>query len=118
MKISLSKCNFGFAELKALGHVVSGLQLGIDKNRVAAVLLKPMPRTLKETQSFLGFASYYRNHIPNFAKVSKPLYELCSKDVVFELTKERVEAYKKIKDLLTNGEILCNQILKNLSNYM
>ncbi|MBW0544675.1 hypothetical protein O181_084390 [Austropuccinia psidii MF-1] len=31
MKISLQKCHFGFKELKALGHVVSGLSLGIDK---------------------------------------------------------------------------------------
>ncbi|MBW0528165.1 hypothetical protein O181_067880 [Austropuccinia psidii MF-1] len=39
MKISLKKCHFGFKELKALGHVVSGLSLGIDKNKVAAGLL-------------------------------------------------------------------------------
>ncbi|MBW0539229.1 hypothetical protein O181_078944 [Austropuccinia psidii MF-1] len=31
MKISLEKCNFGFEELKALGHIVSGLSLGIEK---------------------------------------------------------------------------------------
>ncbi|MBW0581700.1 hypothetical protein O181_121415, partial [Austropuccinia psidii MF-1] len=53
MKISLKKCHFGFKELKALGHVVSGLSLGIDKNKVAAVFLKPMPQNKKETQSFL-----------------------------------------------------------------
>ncbi|MBW0585412.1 hypothetical protein O181_125127 [Austropuccinia psidii MF-1] len=40
-KLSLKKYNFGFEELKALGHVVSGLSLGIDKHKVAAVLLKP-----------------------------------------------------------------------------
>ncbi|MBW0518439.1 hypothetical protein O181_058154 [Austropuccinia psidii MF-1] len=44
MKISLKKCHFGFRELKALGRVASGLSLGIDKNKVAAVLLKPMPQ--------------------------------------------------------------------------
>ncbi|MBW0488034.1 hypothetical protein O181_027749 [Austropuccinia psidii MF-1] len=44
MKISLKKCHFGFKELKALGHVVSGLSIGIDKNKAAAVLLKPMPQ--------------------------------------------------------------------------
>ncbi|MBW0579680.1 hypothetical protein O181_119395, partial [Austropuccinia psidii MF-1] len=33
MKISLKKCNFGFHELKALGHVVSGLSLGVDKTK-------------------------------------------------------------------------------------
>ncbi|MBW0518459.1 hypothetical protein O181_058174 [Austropuccinia psidii MF-1] len=47
MKISLKKCHFWFKELKELGHVVSGLSLGIDKNKVAAVLLKPMPQNKK-----------------------------------------------------------------------
>ncbi|MBW0573825.1 hypothetical protein O181_113540 [Austropuccinia psidii MF-1] len=47
MKISLKKCNFGFHELKALGHVVSGLSLGVDKNKVAEVLLKQMPVSLE-----------------------------------------------------------------------
>ncbi|MBW0532402.1 hypothetical protein O181_072117 [Austropuccinia psidii MF-1] len=56
MKISLKKCNFGFHELKALGHVVSGLSLGVDKSKVAAVLLKQMPQNRKEMISFLGFS--------------------------------------------------------------
>ncbi|MBW0575289.1 hypothetical protein O181_115004 [Austropuccinia psidii MF-1] len=47
MKISLKNCNFSFEELKALGHVVSGLSFGIDKNKVAAVLLKPIPQNKK-----------------------------------------------------------------------
>ncbi|MBW0567145.1 hypothetical protein O181_106860 [Austropuccinia psidii MF-1] len=47
MKISLEKCHFAYSELKALGHVVSQLSLGIEKNKVAAVLLKPMPQTKK-----------------------------------------------------------------------
>ncbi|MBW0516383.1 hypothetical protein O181_056098 [Austropuccinia psidii MF-1] len=50
MIISLKKCHFGFKELKALGHVVSGFSLQIDKNKVAAVLLKPMPQNKKEIQ--------------------------------------------------------------------
>ncbi|MBW0535955.1 hypothetical protein O181_075670 [Austropuccinia psidii MF-1] len=48
MKISLKKCNFGFHELKALGHVVSGLSLGAYKNKVAAFLLNKCPRTRKK----------------------------------------------------------------------
>ncbi|MBW0541332.1 hypothetical protein O181_081047 [Austropuccinia psidii MF-1] len=54
MKISLKKCHFGFKELKALGHVVSGISLVIDKNKVAAVFLKPIPQNKKEIQSFFG----------------------------------------------------------------
>ncbi|MBW0554062.1 hypothetical protein O181_093777 [Austropuccinia psidii MF-1] len=45
IKISLKKCNFGFHELNALGHVVSGLSLGVYKNKVAAVLLNKFSRT-------------------------------------------------------------------------
>ncbi|MBW0554105.1 hypothetical protein O181_093820 [Austropuccinia psidii MF-1] len=58
MKISLKECHFAYSELKALGHVVSGLSLGIDKSKVAAGLLKPMPQTKKEMESFLGFSGY------------------------------------------------------------
>ncbi|MBW0567709.1 hypothetical protein O181_107424 [Austropuccinia psidii MF-1] len=94
MKISLKKCCFVYSKLKALGDSVSGLSLGIDKNKVAAVLLKPIPQTKKEMQLFLGFAGYYRQHIKDFAKISKSLYKLCDQQNVYEMTEERVKAYE------------------------
>ncbi|MBW0571557.1 hypothetical protein O181_111272 [Austropuccinia psidii MF-1] len=106
LKISLKKCNFGQQELLALGHKVSGLSLEIDQNKVAAVLQKPVPKSIKEMKSFLGFASYYRNHIKNFAHITSSLYKLCSRDVVFEITKERKDAYERIKHELTNAPVL------------
>ncbi|MBW0509762.1 hypothetical protein O181_049477 [Austropuccinia psidii MF-1] len=83
MKISLKKCHFAYNELKALGHVVSGLSLGIDKNKVAEVLLKPIPQNKKEMQSFLGFSGYYRQHIKDFARIAKSLYKLCDQQTVY-----------------------------------
>ncbi|MBW0594009.1 hypothetical protein O181_133724 [Austropuccinia psidii MF-1] len=106
LKISLKKCNFGQQELLDLGHKVSGLSLEIDQNKVAAVLQKPVPKRIKEMQYFLGFASYYRNHIKNFAHIISSLYKLCSKDVVFEITKEKRDAYERIKYELTNAPVL------------
>ncbi|MBW0561350.1 hypothetical protein O181_101065 [Austropuccinia psidii MF-1] len=47
IKISLKKFHFAHSELKELGHVVYGLSLGIDKKKVGAVLLKPMPQANK-----------------------------------------------------------------------
>ncbi|MBW0560048.1 hypothetical protein O181_099763 [Austropuccinia psidii MF-1] len=58
MKVSFKKCHFAYSELKALGHVVSGLSLGIDKIKVAEVLLKPIPQTNKEMQTFIGVSGY------------------------------------------------------------
>ncbi|MBW0507809.1 hypothetical protein O181_047524 [Austropuccinia psidii MF-1] len=106
LKISLKKCNFGQQELLALGHKGSGLSLAIDQNKVAAVLQKPVPRNIKEMQSFLGFSSYYRNQINEFAHINSSLQKLCSKDVVFEITKERRDAYERIKKELTNAPVL------------
>ncbi|MBW0518982.1 hypothetical protein O181_058697 [Austropuccinia psidii MF-1] len=106
MKISLKKSHCGFKELKALGHVVSGLSLGIDKNKVSEVLLKPMPQNKKEIQSFLGFAGYYRQHIKDFASIARPLYKLCDKDTVFEMTVVRVKAFEPLRQALTTAPLL------------
>ncbi|MBW0591524.1 hypothetical protein O181_131239 [Austropuccinia psidii MF-1] len=106
LKISLKKCNFGQQELLALGHKVSCLSLAIDHKKVAAVLQKLVPKNIKDMQSFLGFASYYRSQIKNFAHITSSLYKLCAKDVVFEITKERRDAYERIKHELTNAPVL------------
>ncbi|MBW0513046.1 hypothetical protein O181_052761 [Austropuccinia psidii MF-1] len=106
MRISLKKCDFGFKELKALGHVVSGLSLGIEKNKVEAVLLKPMPHNKKEIQSFLGFSGYYRQHIKDFESIARPLYKLCDKDTVFEMTVDRVKAFEYLRQALTTAPLL------------
>ncbi|MBW0491166.1 hypothetical protein O181_030881 [Austropuccinia psidii MF-1] len=57
-------------------------------------------------KSFLGFTSYYRNHIKGFAHITSSLYKLCSKDVFFEITKERRDAYERIKYKFTNAPVL------------
>ncbi|MBW0504935.1 hypothetical protein O181_044650 [Austropuccinia psidii MF-1] len=106
LKISLRKCNFGQKELLELGHKVSGLSLEIDQNKIAEVLLNPVPNNLKEIKSFLWFASYYRNYIRNFSHITSSLYNLYSKDVVFEINKEKRDAYERIKHELTNAPAL------------
>ncbi|MBW0582086.1 hypothetical protein O181_121801 [Austropuccinia psidii MF-1] len=57
-------------------------------------------------KSFLGFASYYRNHIKIVYHISSSLYRICSKDVAFEITKERRDAYERIKHELTHAPVL------------
>ncbi|MBW0489615.1 hypothetical protein O181_029330 [Austropuccinia psidii MF-1] len=106
MKASLKTCNFCQQELLAVGHKVSGLSLAIDQNKLVAVLLKPVPKNIKEIQYFLGFASYYRNHIKHFPHITSSIYKLCSKDVVFEITNKRRDAYERIKYELTNECVL------------
>ncbi|MBW0544642.1 hypothetical protein O181_084357 [Austropuccinia psidii MF-1] len=106
LKISLKKYNFGQKELLALGNKVSVLSLTIDQNKVAAVLQEPVPKRIKEMQSFRGFASYYKTHMKRFVNITSSLYKFCSKDVVFEITKARRDAYERIIHELTNAPVL------------
>ncbi|MBW0574527.1 hypothetical protein O181_114242 [Austropuccinia psidii MF-1] len=106
MKISLKKCNSGLHELKALGHIVSGLSIGVDKNKVASVLLKQRPQNKKEMMYFLGFASYYRQHLKYFAIHAISLYRIFDQQTVFEMTQERIQAYEKNRYALTNAPLL------------
>ncbi|MBW0567899.1 hypothetical protein O181_107614 [Austropuccinia psidii MF-1] len=56
--------------------------------------------------SFLGFASYYRQHLKDFAIHARSLYRICDQQTVFEMTQERIQAYDKIKYTLTNAPLL------------
>ncbi|MBW0488173.1 hypothetical protein O181_027888 [Austropuccinia psidii MF-1] len=57
-------------------------------------------------QSFLGSASYYRNHIKDIFHITSTLYNLCSNYVVFEIAQEKRDAYDRIKYELTNAPVL------------
>ncbi|MBW0573576.1 hypothetical protein O181_113291 [Austropuccinia psidii MF-1] len=65
-----------------------------------------MPQDKKEMMSFLGFGSYYRQHLKDFAIHARSLYIICDQQTVFEMTQERIQAYDKIKYALTNAPLL------------
>ncbi|MBW0545346.1 hypothetical protein O181_085061 [Austropuccinia psidii MF-1] len=55
---------------------------------------------------FLGFASYYRQQLKDFAIHARSLYRICDQQTVFEMTQERIQAYEKIRYALTNALLL------------
>ncbi|MBW0559561.1 hypothetical protein O181_099276 [Austropuccinia psidii MF-1] len=65
-----------------------------------------MPQKKKKMISFLGFASYYRKHLKDFAIHARSFYRICDQQTVFEMTQERIQAYEKIRYALTNSPLL------------
>jgi hypothetical protein len=78
----------------------------IDPIKIKEITNWLEPTNLKGIQSFLGFCNYCRKFIPNWTKYSKPLIELTKKDVPFEWTTERKEAFKQIKEAFTKEPVL------------
>ena len=57
-------------------------------------------------QSFLGKINFMRRFISDFAEIVKPLQEMIKKDSNFKWTKERKEAFEKIKEAIAKAPTL------------
>ena len=68
LKIKPKKCQFFSTSMLFLGHVLSAEGISANPEKVDKVKTWPVPKNIKEVQSFLGLASYYRHFIPHFAK--------------------------------------------------
>ena len=78
LKLKLSKCRFFTREAQYLGHVISAAGVATDPEKTRVVGEWPRPRTARELRSFLGFASYYRRFVPQFATYAAPLHRLAA----------------------------------------
>ena len=78
LKLKLSKCEFFKKRIIYLGHVVSEKGIEVDPKKTEAVRKWPVPKTVTDVRSFLGFTNQYRKFIPKYTHVAGPLNELVS----------------------------------------
>ncbi len=104
LKLKLSKCSFLEQSLKVLGYIVKSKGLSPDPTKIAAVRDFPIPRTVKEVQSFLGLCSYYRKFVPGFAVLARALSNLTKKAQRFVRGEEQQRSFETLKTFLTTLE--------------
>ena len=106
LKLKPSKCFFAQQSVSFLGHKVSAEGIIPDPERTATLRKYPVPKDQTTLRSFLGFTSFYRRHIRNYAKIAKPLYSLLQKQVPFEWTTECQQAFEELKERVLNPPVL------------
>ena len=74
-----SKCDFNMEEIPILGVVVRRGQVKMEQEKIKAVKEWKTPTKIKDVESFLRFANFYRQFIHNFSHTTKPLNELKGK---------------------------------------
>ncbi|KAH0611537.1 uncharacterized protein H6S33_010802 [Morchella sextelata] len=100
------KCEFIVQETKYLGLILTPDGNRMDPKKVVDVLEWSTPRNLHDIQVFLGFANFYRRFILGYLKIVAPLTALTKKNVKFEWTDEREEAFQTLKRMFTTAPIL------------
>ena len=80
LKLKPNKCEFFKKKITYLGYVVSEEGIEVDPKKTEAVQKWPVPKTVTDVRSFLGFLNQYRKFIPKYAHVAGPLNELISGD--------------------------------------
>ena len=77
----------------------------MEANKVKAVKKQKTPTKIKEVESFLGFANFYRQFIKNFSHTVKPLNELKGKKE-WKWEEEQQEAFEELKEKITSQPVL------------
>ncbi|CAG8608012.1 7341_t:CDS:1 [Paraglomus occultum] len=102
LKLKREKCKFACEELEFLGHVISKEGLAPDDRKIEAIAEYPALTNVKEIQSFMGMAGFYRQFIQDFSEIT----ELLKKGTLFKWSKECQDAFETLKTCLINSPIL------------
>ena len=92
-------------EISILGVVVGKEQVKIKQEKVKAIKEQKTPTRIKDIESFLGFANFYRCFIQNFSHTAKPLNELKGKKD-WKWEDEHQKAFNELKEKITSQLVL------------
>ena len=104
--VKLKKCEFFKNEVSILGHRVSGDGIYVEEDKINVIKEWPILKTVRDIQSFIGAASYYRKFVPKFSQIAAPLIELRKKDTPWNWSKAQQSAFDQLKHALTKAPVL------------
>ena len=100
------KSSFHEDSIEYLGVIISPNGVAMDKGKVDVILAWPAPRNVKELQSFLGFANFYRRFIDNYSGIVKALTSLLKKEAIYEWSEDCENSFQVLKKAFTEAPVL------------
>jgi len=97
LAVSPEKCVWKAQEVEFLGYIIGGNGIRMSEEKVEAILGWKTPESVTETQSFLGFANFYRCFIQDYSRVARPLTELTKKDRDWNWNAEADAVFAELK---------------------
>ena len=95
----LANFDFGKSRMPFLGHVVGADGISVDPDKTAVIQRWVPPDSIRDVQSFLGVANWFRKYIPGCSQKIAPLTQLIRKDV-------HTYGHLSVKPVLTGARVL------------
>ena len=106
IKLNADKVKIGVTEVRYFGNILTQNGLKIDEKKLSAIRQMHAPKDRSELVTILGMVTYLTRFALNLATLTAPLRNLLKKDVEFVWNESHVEAFQKIKDVLTDSPVL------------
>ena len=100
------KCKFHQSEVEYLGVIIGHGNVKMDPVKVEGIAQWPIPKTVKDVRSFLGFCNFYRAFIPSFSHVARPLNDLTKKARQWTWNGREQQAFDKLKTICSSYPVL------------
>ena len=104
--LKLEKCSFNISEVEYLRMTVKPGSLAMDPVKVAGITDWPVPSTVKDVQSFLGFANFYQHFVPHYSDTACPLLDLTKKTHPWSWDHSCNDAFTALKAAFTSQPVL------------
>lgn len=106
MFAKIDKCEFSVEKIEFLGYVMSQNGLEMDRSKIAVIESWPTPRNVRDVQSFLGFANFYRRFIPTYSDLTVHLTRTTRKDRPWSWSPECENSFREIKAAFGSAPLL------------
>jgi hypothetical protein len=105
--ISSEKCTWTSEKVEFLGYVITPDGMEMAKEKIEAIKEWQAPQSLRDKQSFFGFANFYLRFIKNFSKICRPLTESTKGERMdWHWTSEMQESFEALKERFTTAPML------------
>ncbi len=105
-----SRCEFHQDSMEYLGYILSPEGLHMSEDKVKAILDWPVPRKVKDIQSFLGFTNFYHRFIHEYSDIIIPLTRLTRKGTPWKFDDKCMAAFNELKQAFTHTPILTHWV--------
>ncbi len=103
------KCVWETSLVDYLGVILERGVTHMDPVKISGIADWPIPKTVKDVRSFLGFCNFYRAFIRGFANIACPLNQLTQKDIEWTWGPAEQQAFDDLR-----RRVMAEPVLKQL----